>query len=361
MQALRNRRPSRARRFLLRLIRWLGRPNLIILTVLLTLLVVALGALALSLIEGAFGGEPDLASWSNAFWYMLSQVVRVSVGARTPSTEAGRSVAIIGGVLGLALSGFFTAAIASALVNRLILEDKGLGEYNLKNHIVIGGWNNHVRQMVNVLSQQALGRGVAVVLLADLPENPVPKTTVRFLRGDPTLDSDLERASVKDALSVIILADESHGMHDDATTDARTVLTALAVESVNPNVYTIAEVRDPSNRRHFARTKCDEIVASSELAGGLLARTALNPGVGQAIATLMRLDESAEMYVIPAPAGWVGKSFDEAMKVLREQYEAILVGLAHRGSVMLSPKGDRVLAEGDKLVMIAHQWPTGLA
>src|SRR5207249_9016320 len=86
---------------------------------------------------------------------------------------------------------------------------------------------------------------------------------------DPTLDSDLERASAGGARSAILLSDDSHGPVDPVTADARTVLTALAVEGANANVYTVAEVRDPTNRRHFARTKTDELVASAELAGGL--------------------------------------------------------------------------------------------
>lgn len=351
---------SLLRRALATVTRWLGRPKLIWLILGITLLIVIIGATAIWLAEQAMGGEPAFTNWSSAFWYMLSSVAGIGVGAKTPLTETGRTAAIIGGVLGSALKGVFTAAVASAFVNRLILEGKGLGDYELSDHILICGWNNHVREMVRVLDEQAFGQGVAVVLLADLPENPLPTTRIKFVRGDPTLDHDLERASAKHARAAILLADESHGK-DDATIDARTVLTALAVETVNPNVYTIAELRDPSNRRHFARTKTDELVASSELAGGLLARTALNPGVGHVYETLMRLDRSAEMYVTPVPKGMVGKSFDDVLKYLRREHQVILIGLARNGDVLLSPSGDNRVAEGDRLVMIASTRPASLS
>ena len=342
------------RRALETLVLWLGRPRLIVLILFVTFLIVLSGATGLWITEQNLGGEPEFRRWDNAFWYMLSSVAGVAIGAKVPLTEAGRSLAIVGSVLGSALKGVFTAAVASAFVNRLIVEGKGLGNVDLANHILICGWNSHAKEMVRVLGDQAFGRGVPVVLLADLNDNPLPQTRIRFLHGDPTLDTDLERAAAKQARSVIILADESHGPKDDSTVDARTVLTALAVETLNSHVYTIAEVREPLNRRHFARTKTDELVASSEIAGGVLARTALNPGIGHVFATLMRLDQTAELIVAPVPKNLWGKTFDDVLKFLRREHRAILIGLSRNGDVMLSPTGDQKLAEGDGLVVISN-------
>jgi voltage-gated potassium channel len=345
---------SQFRRALETIVFWLGRPSLVVLVLLITLFIILLGATALWITEQSLGGEPEFHNWGSAFWYMLQSVAGISVGAKVPLTEAGRVLAIIAGVLGTAVKGVFTAAVASAFVNRLIVEGRGLGDVNFSNHIVICGWNNHAREMVNVLGDQAFGRGVPVVLLAELNENPLPRSRIRFLHGDPTLDSDLNRACVTQARSVIILADDSHGPKDDSTVDARTVLTALAIETLNSHVYTIAEVRDPANRRHFARTRTDELVASSEIAGGLLGRTALTPGIGHVFTTLMRLDQTAEVLVTPAPKQMWGKSFDDVLKLLRREHRAILIGLSRKGDVVLSPTGEQKLEEGDGLVVISN-------
>ncbi len=340
--------------------KWLARPRLLVILLIITLAIIFVGATVLWLAEQALGGEPDFRIWGNAFWYMLSSVAGIGLGTRSPLTETGRTVAIVAGVAGSALKGVFTAAVASAFVNRLILEGKGLGDYELANHIVICGWNAHAKEMLKVLDEEAFGQGVAVVLLADLPENPLPQSRIKFVRGDPTLDTDLERASVKTAHSAILLADESHGHLDAATADARTVLTALAVESANPKIYSVAEVRDPGNRRHFARTRTNELVASSELAGGLLARSALNPGVGHVFETLMRLDKTAEVYVLPAPSSFIGKTFDDALKFLRRERQVILIGLETAGNVLLNPQGSQLLATGDQLIVVADRKPTAL-
>src|SRR5207249_8255357 len=82
---------------------------------------------------------------------------------------------------------------------------------------------------------------------------------------DPTLDSDLERASAGGARSAILLSDDSHGPVDPVTADARTVLTALAVEGANANVYTVAAVRVPTNRRHRSEEHTSELQSRFEV------------------------------------------------------------------------------------------------
>jgi voltage-gated potassium channel len=347
-------------RLLLAIANWFGRPKLLVILLTVTLAIVVAGATALWFAEQSLGGEQDFRIWNNAFWYMFSSVAGIGVGARTPLTESGRTLAIIAGVSGSALKGVFTAAVASAFVNRLILEGKGLGDYDINNHILICGWNSNAKEMLKVLDEQAHGQGLQVVLLADLLENPLPQSRIKFVRGDPTLDSDLERASAAGARSAILLADESHGPVDPGTADARTVLTALAVECANADIYTVAEVRDPTNRRHFARTKTDELVASAELAGGLLARSALNPGVGLVFETLIRLDRSAEVYVIPTPMSCAGKTFDHALQFLRRERAVILIGLQSAGKVVLNPPGSRMLVAADNLIIVSDSKPASV-
>lgn len=345
------------RQTLLVLVQRLSQPRLLQRLFIITAIIVLVGATGLWLAEQALGGETDYRSWANAFWYMISSVAGIGLGAKSPLTETGRTLAVLSGVAGSALKGIFTAAVAGAFVNRLIMEGKGLGEYSLSGHILICGWNNHAREMLKVLDQEAFGQKIAIVLLADLPENPLPQSRIKFVHGDATVDADLERASAKTARSAVLLADESHGHVDAATADARTVLTALAIENANPEIYSVAEVRDPANRRHFKRTKTNEMVASTELAGGLLARAALDPGVGQVFETLMRLDKSSEVYVIPAPETVRGKTFDSVMRLLRREHEAILIGLQSQGNIMLNPKGTYELQPGDQLILLADARP----
>jgi voltage-gated potassium channel len=64
-----------------------------------------------------------------------------------------------------------------------------------------------------------------------------------------------------------VLADNSYPNIDVEDMDSRTLLSTLAIESLNPNCYTCVEVVHERNREHFKRTKADELVVSSHVTG----------------------------------------------------------------------------------------------
>ena len=60
------------------------------------------------------------------------------------------------------------------------------------------------------------------------------------------------------------------------------ILTIMAIESMAPQVRTVAEVNNPRHVEHFRRARADEILVTSRLASRLLARSALYPGPDRA-------------------------------------------------------------------------------
>jgi len=74
----------------------------------------------------------------------------------------------------------------------------------------------------------------------------------------------------------------------------------------------------------------------------------------------MRIDQSAEVFVLPAPPAMAGKSFDEVLHNLRRDHEAILIGLQRRDAMLLNPAKTQVIAMGDNLVVVANGQPPKL-
>ncbi|MBC7288346.1 MAG: NAD-binding protein, partial [Armatimonadetes bacterium] len=105
-------------------------------------------------------------------------------------------------------------------------------------------------------------RGPIVVLSDDVPDEIRAKRRVIFVKGDPTKDSDLQRAGIASAKTAMILATD---FCDPQTSDSRALMTALAVEGVNPRVYTVVEIVNPDNARHFAHAHVDEIICCTDL------------------------------------------------------------------------------------------------
>lgn len=224
-----------------------------------------------------------------------------------------------------------------------------------QGHVIICGWNSRVPQIVQVLKRDAYGAGVPIVLLAQLRENPVPDEIAKFISGNPAHADDLVRANVASARAAIVVTDESdNDPHMDSTYDARAVLTVLALKAANPGLHVVAQMRDPRNRDHFIRARADEMIASAEMSEGLLARAALNVGVANAFASLLRLDTPQEMYIIDTPPNLQGKTFQAALIHQQLRENNILIGVIEDGMTILCPPAQYRLHAGTQLVMLGN-------
>lgn len=347
-----NWRGGRWRRSVFLLVRTLARANTYFVIFLVASLMTILGAALVWQFEQAPDGEPALRDFENSFVYMAQNVAGVGIGARNPLTRTSRYTVLFIATLAAGLRGVFVATVVSTFVNRFILEGRGLGEVKSKKHVLICGYNPQVRQLVQVLEREAFGAGAPVVLLAGVKENPLPDHPLSFISGDPSVGADLERAGVRNARAVVIVSDLSYGPHSDSTLDARAVLTALAVNAVNPEVHTVAEVRDPANRRHFENAHVEELIVSAEMSEGLLARAALNHGLGKVFSDLLRLDTPVEMYVLPRPPSLETKTFQLASAFVSQQHHGILIGVLEGDRPVLSPPPDYDLNQATGMIVI---------
>jgi voltage-gated potassium channel len=353
--------PTRAEKLkaaLLRVIRFLSQPSTY--TYLFVLLIATLvgGSLLMMLLENQEGGEPGFRSFDNAFTFMLQNVAGVGLGAKVPLTLQGRLAGILLVLGGTALRAVLIAAVVSWFINQLLVRGKGVKRVKGQNHVLICGWNPRVNQVIQVLQREAFGAGVPIVLLAPLPENPLPDESIKFVNGNPMHAEDLERAGVTQARAAIVLTDESdHDPHTDSTYDARAVFTVLAVKAANPNLHVVAQMRDPENRMHFERARTDEVVASAEMSEGLLARSALNVGIANAFATLLRLDTTQEMYIVDTPPSLQGKTFQAALVHQQIRDNTILIGVIESDKPLLCPPPQYRLHGNTRLVILGHVRP----
>jgi voltage-gated potassium channel len=343
----------RFRRRFIRAIRFLARPGTYLIIFMLAVALTVAGAFVVWSLEETFNPGVHF-SLDDAVAYMGQNVTGVSLGATNPTSGPTRVASIVIATLGAALRGVFVATVVSTFVNQIFLEGRGMGELNLKDHVVIAGWNPQVSQLVQVLEREAFGAGVPIALLCMLKENPLPNSTVYFLNGDPSSRPDLERASVDHARAVVVVSDVSAGPHSDSTLDARAVLTTLAVKSINPRVHVVAEVRDPVNRHHFKRANADEMIVTAEMGEGLLARSALNHGLAHVFSDLLRLDTPCEVYVVPTPGSLENRNFQEAMVHVYQERNAVLLGIIEGENVAISPPMSYVLHQGTSLVLVGN-------
>ena len=258
-------------------------------------------------------------------------------------------------VAGVSLVAFATATIASRFVATVIRQGAGMGSYKGSNHILICGWSPKGFEIIRELRAKEVEDRREIVILADRDADPVDQKGVTFLRGNPSSGDDLRRAGIDQVSTVIVLADDTNPSNEPDDLDARSLLTALAVESINGAAYSCVEVVKSENRQHFERTRADELVVSAELTGALLAASARTHGLTDVIADLLTHPEGQELYRVPVPPELADQSVRHALEVLKDVYDSLLVGVFTNGKCTLNPPANTVLDAGGELLVVRER------
>lgn len=291
----------------------------------------------------------------------FSYVTRALLEGSTPwppTRPATRVVHEVVMVLGRSVVALATGALASRLVELVIRKGSGMDSVTTSGHVVICGWSSKGHEILRELHAKEVEDDTPVVILASLPANPSRDPLTTFVAGSPTNAEDLVRAGIERASTAILLADETATNDTADDVDARTLLTALAVESLNPTCYTCVEVVRSANRPHFERTRADELIVSAELTGALLAGAAKTRGLSRFVADLVTHPEGAEFYAVDVPATLVGVRFDQAVERLKRDHDVLAVAVAPSAAAYeINPPGERIVGEGERLLVIANTPP----
>ena len=206
------------------------------------------------------------------------------------------------------------------------------GDFGIKDHIVICNWTKKADTIVRELHNQSVHEKRPIIVVTEYPEN-VPKTNeleyrgLMIIGGDPSDKSILQRADIKNAFAVIVLADDRIEEH----ADSKAVLIALAIDSINPNVHVIVEINNSKNKMHFQYTHVNEIICIDQLAEKLLSQTALTPGLSQVYMDLLtQSSDTNEIYIEEVPPTFIKKTYEELEKSIIEidEEDIILIGFS---------------------------------
>ncbi|MCU1354145.1 MAG: hypothetical protein JWM05_3354 [Acidimicrobiales bacterium] len=296
--------------------------------------------------------NPNIATIGAAYQW-LGRTIFETTSAYKLTTGPGFVTYYVVRIAAVSLVAFATGTIASRLVTTVILKGKGMGTTKATGHVLICGWSSKGPEIVRELRAKQVDDPRRIVVLSRHQDDPTNDDEVEFIRGDPSDTADLHRAGLATCSTGIVLADESDPAATAGDKDARTLLTCLAVESINPDVYTCVEVVRSENRQHFERTRVNEMVVSAELTGALLAGSARTHGLSRLVADLITHPDGQEFYRMRVPADLVGTPTRDALRPVKERYDALLVGFVGTDDrFVLNPPNERILGADDVLLVI---------
>jgi voltage-gated potassium channel len=253
-------------------------------------------------------------------------------------------------LFGVAIIGTLTGALVALVIDFLLKEGQGLGASGYRDHIVVCGWNQTARDLIDELRGDEYRARVVVLAAAD--KNPAGEG-VYFVNGDSTDTAALERAGIQEAKAALIFPAVANN-----EADMHSILTIMAIESLAPEVRTVAEVNNPAHVEHFRRARVDEILVTSRLASRLLARSALYPGLTELVTDIVSGGDGSELYRVTLPDEDVGLSIDDVSRHLRADHRATLLAVTRAGRTYTNPPRDFVIEPGDDALVLAESLGT---
>jgi voltage-gated potassium channel len=326
------------------------------------------GAAGLFMVEGS--STDGFQTLGNALWSVWTILFSGLDDASSPKTGPGRLIVMVLLVYGVGLAGLFTASVASLLVERY-LRRSDVSHFEMDDHLVLCNWAPRGLEWIREVHSKIISDQRPIVIIHDNPDEiDLPDkledaafNDVYIVKGDPTNEIILKRATVAKAHSVVILADSREGKH----ADGKSILICIAIQHLNrgnhqPNI--VVECINPANRNHLLKAGASEVVSSDSLGLRLLARAALFHGMSQFYQELLTVRrDNNEVYLVPAPEDMIGRTFAELsemfLKHRTDRRSCLLIGIQRGDDMLINPVGDEAgpLHAHDQLILLSRIFP----
>ncbi|MFA6468097.1 MAG: ion channel [Bacteroidota bacterium] len=272
----------------------------------------------------------QFSSYADAVWWSVVTVATVGYGDIVPKTELGRIFASLTILSGVILISLLTATISSVFVARKIKESQGLQQIDYTQHTLICGWNSQVEDVLRIFDR-IHAKQMQVVLVNDAPPdrietviNAYQNIEVKFVRGDFSRETILNRANVKMAASALVVPDSS-----SVGTDEKTLLAILTMKSLNPKLKVCAHIMNRENRQHVKRANADEVIVSDQYTAFFLANNILYPGAAQVAGEMLDYERGNDVHRVAVPEHFVGKTFGEMFLDFKRSKNWTILGLVN--------------------------------
>ena len=285
-----------------------------------------------------------------AFYWSLVTISTVGYGDLAPVSEAGRSVAMVIIISGIAVLSFSTSIVVSAFTEKLdeIKEGKQLEDIRKsKRFYLLCGFDELGQQVASKLHR--LGR--KVVVLDDNRERikRAEEHGFKALAYDPAALESYHRMGIdlsKQVIAVLCLRDS----------DVKNVYTALTIRSMNKEVRVLSVLVEQQNRKKLQLAGVDEIVYTQELVGMIAREFSGKPVAFEAIHALRSEDTGVYIEEIV-----IDERMTRHIKTVNElgllRYRLILLGLFKQASeeFWFNPGGTTQLEPGDIMLIIGDK------
>ena len=231
----------------------------------------------------------------DGIWWSIITFSTTGYGDKVPVTVGGRILAVVTILVGIGAMSLLSGTLASLFVERNTRARRGLMDFkSLTDHLIICGWREDMKDILrDILRASDDLSPDHVVIISNVEPEKVQELQeeedlrgLKFVRGDYHSELALQRANVKRARKVVIIADtlESSSVSE---VDSKTVMAVLTVKSLARDVYVTAEILDRKYESYLKHVQCDEILFSRDFARQMIASSSATNGLSHIIHELL--------------------------------------------------------------------------
>lgn len=317
-------------------------------------LVVVLSVLANAVFFFIFDGAVNdgIENFGDAIWYSVISITTIGYGDYSAQTFGARLSTVVFIVLfGLTAFSVFFGMVVDGVTESAARLHKGIGSIMADHHVLIVHFPSEarVRQLIDEIRSDPQHGNEEIVIISDMIEElPIREPDVLFVRGSPHDAETYRRALAEQARMAIVLSRD----YNDPNSDAIVAAAVKMLETVNPEIHTVAECLQERHRSLFAATNCDAIVSGLKMAGNLMVQEIHDPGVTRVVEVLTSNAEGDTLYSTLVPEGAAPCPADELAAALIGR-EVNMVALRRGEGVVTLFKGEQA-RPGDRVVYVAH-------
>ncbi len=285
-------------------------------------------------------GNPNIKNLFDALYLVVITMTTVGYGDITPITWEGKVLSMLLGAGGLFIFSMSIATVSAGFFNYVQMLKMGMISFKeMKNHIVICGWNETAQVIIENL--KPLGRDIVLIT----QQEGVSPEGFHYRKGDFGREDVLLDVGVDKAYMVIILGEKLPGFTEDSI-DAKTILTGMQVRDINKEVILVLEVLLRENAKLIKRRRiADYIIIGGEMLGKVISKFAQERFYGEFFS---HIAESVDVESVD----WHEEvSVAEAEKRLEHRGYRI-VGVVRGNRTIFFPRISYLLRRGDKLLVI---------
>ncbi len=266
-----------------------------------------------------FDGRKQGFSFADALWYSVISTTTIGYGdysAKSLGARLGTIFFVV--LLGLATFSVFLGMSIDWVTDLISKRQRGMRTIFAKDHILIVNFPSATRvgQLIQELQADPDHSKREIVIVTDQIDTlPFDEPNVLFVNGPILERESFVRARLDEAKMVIVLATS----YADPNSDAVVASSIAIIDSLNPNIYIVAECLNYKHKMLFDSVNCNGIVFSMKISGNLLAQEAHDPGVSQLVEVITSNVRGTTLYSTDVTEALSKTTYNEIAKNLLDK------------------------------------------